>query len=85
MAVLPVAPALHGFSSQTLIVPPPLSRKGAGLATELTVTPPVKLIVAPVLLSRKMPVPLSEIAPLKVIVPPVCPCTSTERPWRGPS
>ena len=52
----PVAFGLHGFSSQTLIVPPPVAAI-AGFAPELTVTSE-KVNVAPVLLPVKFaPVP----------------------------
>ena len=50
----PVAPGTHGVSSQTLTVPPPVA-VNAGFAAVLRTTPPLKVIVPPVLLVREIP------------------------------
>ncbi len=66
----PVEAGLQGFSSQTLTVPPPVAVK-AGLVPVESESPPEKVIVAPVLPAKEIPVlvpPLSVIAPLKVCV-----------------
>src|SRR5204862_3770894 len=63
-----------------LTVPPPVALKAVLLPAVERLRPPVKLIVAPVLVWRLMPRPLSVIAPLKAIVPAVWLVTSTERP-----
>jgi hypothetical protein len=63
----------------TLTVPPPVAAN-AGFAPVLEVRPPVKLIVAPVLVDRLMPLPLSLMAPLNSAVPPVRLLTSTDLP-----
>ena len=74
--VLTRAPAagLHGFSSQTLTVPPPVAVKAA-LAPVDSSRPPEKVIVAPVLLVSEMPLPSpslpSVMAPVKLLAPPV--------------
>jgi hypothetical protein len=60
-------------------VPPPVAVK-ALLAPVLAVTPPVRLIVAPVFELRLMPVPVSTIEPLKMVVPPLRFATETECP-----
>ena len=78
-----VAPALHGFSSHTSTVPPPVAVK-AGLPPVLSTRPPEKRIVAPVLPVREMPLPSpsspSVIAPEKALTPPVVPVTCTSWP-----
>src|SRR5919197_76847 len=61
-----VVPPIVLLAPVTLTVPPPVAEK---FAAELSVRPPVKLIVAPVLPLRLIPVPVSEMAPLKAIVP----------------
>src|SRR5258706_1221558 len=71
----PVAAELHGFSSQTLTVPPPVAVKAAFAEVE-SVRPPEKVIVALLLVVSDTPVlgpPLSEIAPENAYVglPPV--------------
>ena len=70
----PVAAGLHGFSSQTLIVPPPVAVNAALAPVERT-RPPEKVIVAPVLLVSEMPLPSpslpSVMAPVKLLAPPV--------------
>jgi hypothetical protein len=43
----------------------------AGFAAVCRFSPPVKLIVVPELLLRKIPVPVSEIPPPSVMFPPV--------------
>ena len=53
-----------------LTVPPPVA-VNAALVAVVRLRPPVKLIVAPVLLLSRMPVPVSEIAPVTSTVPPV--------------
>jgi hypothetical protein len=67
------------FPPVTLIVPPPVALK-APFVPVLSDMPPEKLIVAPVLLVRVMPVPVSVIAPLNVALPPVLLVISTESP-----
>src|SRR5919199_575080 len=61
------------------VVPVPVTLRPP-LAPVDAVTPPVRLIVAPVLPLRLMPVPVSLIAPLKATVPPLRPETVTEWP-----
>src|SRR5258706_13143892 len=51
----PVAAALHGFSSQTLTVPPPVAVKAA-IAEVESVRPPEKVIVALLLVISATPV-----------------------------
>ena len=51
-------------------VPPPVA-VNAGLVVVVSASPPVKLIVDPVFAFRKMPCPVSVIAPVNVTVPPV--------------
>src|SRR5262245_23247736 len=63
----------------TLTVPPPVAAK-ALLAPVLRVSPPLKVIVAPVLLFSKISVPVSLIDPESVTVPPERFWTDTERP-----
>src|SRR5919197_3747340 len=72
-----VVPPIVLLEPVTFTVPPPVAEK---FAAELSVRPPVKLIVALVLPLRLMPVPVSEMAPLKAIVPPLRPATDTEWP-----
>src|SRR5436305_14593852 len=60
-------------------VPPPVAVK-ASLAPVERVIWPEKLIVAPVLLFRKMPWPLPLIVLVKDLVPPVVLVTETARP-----
>ena len=79
LSAVPVVVASVFAEPVTLTVPPPVALN-ALLAPALAVTPPVTLIVVPVLELRLMPVPVSVIAPLRAIVPPVCPLTSSERP-----
>src|SRR5437764_108524 len=61
-----------------LTVPPPVAVK-ASFAPVLKVMAPEKLMVAPALLLRKMPVPEPLTAPVKETVPPVLLVTLTER------
>jgi hypothetical protein len=83
--VLTRAPAagLHGFSSQTLTVPPPVA-VNAGLAPVESTNPPENVMVAPVLLVSEMPLPSpslpSVMAPAKLLVPPVVPLIDTSAP-----
>src|SRR2546427_9063064 len=63
----------------TLTVPPPVA-VNALFVLVLSVTPPLKLIVAPVFEFRKMPVPVPVTGPAKVTVPPVLLTTLTCRP-----
>src|SRR5919197_1916760 len=72
-----VVPPIVLLEPVTFTVPPPVAEK---FAAELSVRPPVKLIVAPPLPLRLMPVPLSLIEPLKATVPPLRPETVTESP-----
>ena len=60
-------------------VPPPVA-VNASLFPVASAMPPVKAMLAPVLLLRRMPVPVSVIGPEKFTVPPVRFCTSTECP-----
>src|SRR5205814_1233326 len=66
----PVAAGTQGFSSQTLTVPPPVA-PNAVFAPVLSTMPPRKVIVAPVLVARLIPVPVPLTAPSKVADPPV--------------
>src|SRR5258706_11396013 len=77
----PVAAGLHGFSSQTLTVPPPVAVKAA-LAPVESNSPPEKLIVAPELFVKDMPVlePVSLMEPVNLLVPPVVLLMETTRP-----
>lgn len=83
LTTAPVAPGLHGFSSQTSTVPPPVAAK-AGLAPVLNSRPPEKRTVAPVLPVSETPLPSpsspSVIAPEKALTPPVVPVTCTSWP-----
>jgi len=69
-ALAPVAAGLHGFSSHTLIVPPPVAVKAGFVPVEREI-PPENVIVAPELPVNEIPVfvPLvPEIAPVKMCV-----------------
>jgi len=63
----------------TLTVPPAVAVKAA-LPPVAAASPPLKLIVAPVLLARSTPVPLSATAPTSPTVPPVRLWIETEWP-----
>ena len=66
----PVAAGLHGFSSQTFTIPPPVAVK-AGFVPVERASPPEKVTAAPVLPVNETPVlvlPLSVMAPLNVCV-----------------
>src|ERR671929_1020316 len=78
-SVVPVVDASVLAEPVTFTVPPPVA-SNALLVPVLAVTPPVRLMVAPVLPLRLMPVPLSLIAPLKATVPLLRPATETEWP-----
>ena len=79
----PVAAGLHGFSSHTFTVPPPVAVK-ALLAPVESTRPPLKLIVAPVLLVSETPLPSpsspSVIAPVNEMAPPFSPEMLTSVP-----
>ena len=64
----PVAAGLHGFSSQTLTVPPPVAVKAA-LVVVLIASPPLKVTVPLSLLSSKTPSSLPSPSLLSVIAP----------------
>src|SRR6185436_2583652 len=83
----PVAAALHGFSSQTSMVPPLVAAgpgpvaANAALAPVVAVRPPRKLIVAPVLVVNEMPWPVSVTWPVKARLEPLSAVLMrTERP-----
>src|SRR5207247_8737335 len=78
-SAIPVVVASVLLAPVTLTVPLPVALR-ALLLPVLAVTPPVRLIVAPVFPVRLMPVPVSLIAPLKEVVPPLRPDTVTEWP-----
>ena len=64
----------------TLTVPPPVA-VNAGFAPVLAVTPPEKLIVAPVFEVSEMPLPFVSLTePVNDTVSPVRPVTTTELP-----
>lgn len=67
------------FVPVTLSVPPPVAFK-AMFAPVLSVMPPEKVFVEPVLLVRVIPVPVSVSAPVNVALPPVLLVISTESP-----
>ena len=79
----PVAAGLHGFSSQTLTVPPPVAVKPA-LAPVESDQAAREVMVAPVLLVSEMPLPSpslpSVMAPVKLLVPPVVFAIDTSGP-----
>ena len=58
---------------------PPLVAVNAGASPVARASPPLKLIVEPVLALSRMPVPVSLIAPLKLTVPAVRFWTSIDR------
>ena len=61
-------------------VPPPVAEKRGARAGADSVSVPVKLIVAPVLLLSEIPVPWSVMSPPKLTVPPVRLAIDTECP-----
>src|SRR5919198_1968627 len=73
-----VVPPIVLLAPVTFTVPPPVAEK---FADELSVTPPLMLTVAPVLVVKETPLPLlSVIAPESVSVPPVRPLMLTAFP-----
>ena len=80
-SAVPVVVASVLAAPVTLTVPPPVAVKAATVPVE-SWTPPVRLMVAPVLLVRLMPSPVppvSVMGPEMATVPPVLPVTVTAR------
>ncbi|MDQ4097175.1 MAG: hypothetical protein M3144_04825, partial [Actinomycetota bacterium] len=68
------------FDPVTLTVPPPVAEKACPSPVAVEVTPPVKLMVAPVLFCRLIPPAVFVVGPEKVTVPPVRSRTATPGP-----